>query len=47
MNAPGTAVTIYVPRDSAALAVGADEVAAALQAECTRRGVALNLVRNG
>ncbi len=40
-------VTVYVPRDSAALAVGADEVAAALQAECTRRGVALNLVRNG
>jgi formate dehydrogenase iron-sulfur subunit len=42
-----SAVTVYVPRDSAALAVGADEVAAALQAECTRRGVALNLVRNG
>jgi len=40
-------VTVYVPRDSAALAVGADEVAAALQAECTRRGIALNLVRNG
>lgn len=41
------AVTIYVPCDSAALAVGADEVAAALQAECARRGIALNLVRNG
>ena len=40
-------VTVYVPRDSAALAVGADEVAAALQAECARRGIALNLVRNG
>lgn len=39
--------TIYVPRDSAALAVGADEVAAALQAECTRRGLTLRLVRNG
>src|SRR5215204_1873301 len=37
---------IYVPRDSAALAVGADEVAAALQTECDRRGVALKLVRN-
>jgi len=44
---PVSAVTVYVPRDSAALAVGADEVAAALQAECARRGVALNLVRNG
>ena len=42
-----SAVTVYVPRDSAALAVGADEVAAALQAECARRGVTLNLVRNG
>ena len=38
---------IYVPRDSAALAVGADEVAAASQAECARRGLALELVRNG
>jgi formate dehydrogenase iron-sulfur subunit len=47
MNARAKTVTVYVPRDSAALAVGANEVAAALQAECTRRGVALNLVRNG
>ena len=37
---------IYVPRDSAALAVGADDVAAALRTECARRGVALDLVRN-
>ena len=41
------ATTVYVPRDSAALAVGADEVADTLQAECARRGIALNLVRNG
>ena len=41
------AVTVYVPRDSAALAVGADEVAAALVAECQRRGLAMELVRNG
>src|SRR5258706_11628996 len=39
--------TIYVPRDSAALAVGADDVAVALQAECARRGLAIELVRNG
>ncbi|HEY4065359.1 MAG TPA: NADH-ubiquinone oxidoreductase-F iron-sulfur binding region domain-containing protein [Burkholderiaceae bacterium] len=44
MSAP---VTVYVPRDSAALAVGADEVAAALQAECARRGLAIELIRNG
>ena len=42
-----TAITVYVPRDSAALAVGADEVAVALQTECARRGIELNLVRNG
>ncbi len=38
---------IYVPRDSAALAVGADEVAAALQAELQRRGIEATVVRNG
>ncbi|MGA8009125.1 MAG: NADH-ubiquinone oxidoreductase-F iron-sulfur binding region domain-containing protein [Thiomonas sp.] len=42
-----SAVTVYVPRDSAALAVGADEVASTLESECARRGLALNLVRNG
>jgi formate dehydrogenase iron-sulfur subunit len=41
------AATVYVPRDSAALAVGAEDVASALVAECGKRGVALNLVRNG
>ena len=40
-------VKVYVPRDSAALAVGADEVAATLQAECARRGLSIELVRNG
>ncbi|GAB4040437.1 MAG: NADH-quinone oxidoreductase subunit NuoF [Rubrivivax sp.] len=38
---------VYVPRDAAALALGADAVAAALQAECARRGLAIELVRNG
>ena len=37
---------VYVPRDSAALAVGADAVAAALLSECARRGLALQLMRN-
>lgn len=40
-------ITVYVPRDVAALAVGADEVAAALAAEAQRRGLALHIVRNG
>jgi formate dehydrogenase iron-sulfur subunit len=43
----GVTVKVYVPRDSAALALGADEVARVLQAEATQRGVALDLVRNG
>lgn len=41
------AVRIYVPRDTAALAVGADAVAEALQRECAARGLAVELVRNG
>jgi formate dehydrogenase iron-sulfur subunit len=45
MNA--TKVTVYVPRDASALAVGADEVASALQAACDARGWAVELVRNG
>ncbi len=40
-------VQIYVPRDSAALAVGADEVAHAIQAEALKAGVDIELVRNG
>ena len=39
--------TLYVPRDSAALAVGADEVADALKAECMRRGEPVRIVRHG
>ena len=42
-----SAVTLYVPRDSAALALGADEVAQALVAEAQRRGARIELVRNG
>jgi formate dehydrogenase iron-sulfur subunit len=42
-----SAVSVFIPRDSAALAVGADEVAAALQVECARRNLAVNVVRNG
>ncbi len=39
-------VKIYVPRDSAALAVGADEVAQAIEQQATARGIAIDLVRN-
>lgn len=39
--------TIYVPRDSAALAVGADEVAQAIAAQARAAGLDIGLVRNG
>ncbi|MCF1707813.1 formate dehydrogenase [Tabrizicola sp. J26] len=38
---------IYVPRDAAARALGADAVAAAVQAEVARRGCDVQVVRNG
>ncbi|ADJ62991.1 NADH-quinone oxidoreductase subunit NuoF [Herbaspirillum seropedicae] len=40
-------VTVYVPRDSTALALGANEVAAAITAEAHKRGQSIKLVRNG
>ena len=42
-----TAVTVYVPRDAAALSIGAGEVAAAIAKESSARGVELKLIRNG
>lgn len=41
------AVRVFVPRDSAALALGADEVAQALLQQCEARGLSIELVRNG
>ena len=40
-------ITVYVPRDSAALAAGADRVAQRIAKEATARGIMLELVRNG
>ncbi len=42
-----TPFTVYVPRDAAALAVGADAVAEAILRQAESRGLALRLVRNG
>jgi formate dehydrogenase iron-sulfur subunit len=41
-----SAVQVFIPCDSAAVACGANEVAAALQAECAQRGLAVELLRN-
>ncbi len=40
-------VTVFIPRDAAALAVGADKVANAIAAEIERRGLDARIVRNG
>ncbi|GAB4118204.1 MAG: NADH-quinone oxidoreductase subunit NuoF [Sideroxydans sp.] len=39
--------TIFIPRDSVALALGADAVAQTILVEAERRNIALKLVRNG
>ena len=38
---------LYVPGDSAAVAVGADEVAGALEIEAAKKSLAITIVRNG
>lgn len=40
-------ITVYVPRDSAAISVGANEVAVALEREAALAGREIRLVRNG
>jgi formate dehydrogenase iron-sulfur subunit len=42
-----SATKIYVPRDSGAVSMGAEEVARAIVAEAQRRGATVQLVRNG
>jgi formate dehydrogenase iron-sulfur subunit len=41
------AVTVYISRDAAAVALGADELAATLQALARHRGLDISLVRHG
>ena len=38
---------IYIPRDSSALSMGADEVASAISAEALKRKIDIGIVRNG
>jgi formate dehydrogenase iron-sulfur subunit len=38
---------IYVPRDASALGMGAEQTAAAIAAEAKRRGIEIELIRNG
>ena len=45
--AGGRRMKIYVPCDSAAKALGADAVAAEIQAQAAARGIDITLVRNG
>src|SRR5690606_40781717 len=41
------AITLFVPKDSAAIAVGADDVASAIAREAASRGLSVDIVRNG
>jgi formate dehydrogenase iron-sulfur subunit len=41
------AITVFIPRDAAALAVGADKVAAAIEREAAARNLDVHIVRNG
>ncbi|MCK1380622.1 formate dehydrogenase, partial [Bradyrhizobium sp. 24] len=40
-------IRLYVSRDAGALAVGADEVALALEQVAAKRGIAVEIVRTG
>jgi formate dehydrogenase iron-sulfur subunit len=40
-------VKVYVPRDSSALSLGANRTAKAIQAEADKRGISIELIRNG
>ncbi len=40
-------IKVYIPRDSAALSMGADQVAMQIAIESARRGASVELVRNG
>ena len=40
-------VKVYVPRDSSALSLGADRTAKAIAAEAAKRGIEIQLIRNG
>jgi len=45
MSGAGGALRIYVPRDAAALGVGADETALAIVAEAKRRGIDIEYIK--
>lgn len=40
-------ITIYVPKDSAARSIGADQVAVEIESESAKRGISIAIVRNG
>jgi formate dehydrogenase iron-sulfur subunit len=47
VSAPQSAVKIYVPRDAAALGMGADQTARAIATEAKHRGINVEVIRNG
>jgi formate dehydrogenase iron-sulfur subunit len=47
MSAPKDAIRIYVPGDAAAVACGADEIAAAIETLAAKRKIDVEIIRNG
>src|ERR1700723_151433 len=43
----GQSIAVYLPRDSSALSLGAEEIADAIASEAANRGVNIRLIRNG
>jgi formate dehydrogenase iron-sulfur subunit len=41
-----SSIKIYIPRDAAALSVGAERVVKTMQAEAKKRGVNIDIIRN-
>src|SRR5436190_24322982 len=47
MDTTMNAITVYVPRDSTAIALGANQVADAIVKQAEQRGIAVKMIRNG
>ena len=47
MTTPNISTKVYIPRDSSALSMGAEKVAAAIALEAKKRGLEITIIRNG
>ena len=47
MTAPNISTKVYIPRDSSSLSMGAEKVAVAIALEAKKRGLNIEVIRNG